>query len=227
MQLNPTKRITIITGHFGSGKTELAINLALAERKKYEKTAINDLDIINPYYRSRDAAVIFQGHDVELIAPAQRLATSDLPIVSGEIYRVLHDDKYRLIVDAGGDKDGAKALGQYYHEWKNLNPDLLFVLNGNRPYVSTVEGALTTVAEIEKAARLKITGIINNSNIGKETTMNDIKSGYELSRAVADKLQIPFLYTSISEHLKQQAEEFAQKHEVVFIKRYMKLPWEN
>lgn len=225
--MNPTKRVTILTGHFGSGKTELSINLALQERMKYEKTAINDLDIINPYYRSRDAASLFRKHNVELIAPAQKLAASDLPIVSGEIYRVLHDYRYRLIVDAGGDKDGAKALGPYYHEWKCLNPELLFVLNGNRPYVSTVEGAISTVEEIEKAARLKITGIINNSNIGSETTIEDIKHGYELSSAVAANLEVPFLYTTISEHLKQQAEEFAQQHEVVFIKRYMKLPWET
>jgi ferredoxin len=88
MELN--KRVTILTGHFGSGKTEIAINLALNEKKLHNKTAINDLDIINPYFRSRDVSDIFEQQDIELIAPANRLATSDLPIVSGEIYRILH-----------------------------------------------------------------------------------------------------------------------------------------
>jgi hypothetical protein len=221
------KRITILTGHFGSGKTEIAINLALNEKKIHEKTAINDLDIINPYFRSRDVSDIFQKQDIELIAPANRLATSDLPIVSGEIYRVLHDHRYRVIIDAGGDKDGAMALGQYYHEWEHLEPELLFVLNANRPYVSTLEGARYTIEEIEKAARLKVTGIINNSNIGNETSIAEIVNGYELSSRISDMLSIPLRYTTISADLEKEAESFATNHPVMFIKRYMKLPWEG
>ncbi|NHC39978.1 hypothetical protein G6549_08350 [Bacillus sp. MM2020_1] len=225
--MNLIRKITILSGHFGSGKTEIAINLALSERQKHEKVAINDLDIINPYYRTRDVASIFQQRDIELIAPKSHLATSDLPIVSGEIYRVLHDHRYRLIVDAGGDKDGATALGQYYHEWKEFSPELLFVLNKNRPYVSTLEGALYTIKQIEKASRLNITGIINNSNLGMETTMQDVQTGFELCCRVAEKLEIPFLYTTISNHLKKEAEEFADNHDVIFIERFMKLPWEG
>jgi hypothetical protein len=225
--LNQNKKITILSGHFGSGKTEIAINLALAERRKHEKVAINDLDIINPYYRSRDVASLFQEHDVELISPKGPLASADLPIVSGEIYRVLHDPRYRLIVDAGGDKDGATALGQYYHEWKEQKPDLLFVLNRNRPYVGTLEGAIYTVQQIEKASRLNVTGIINNSNISMETTMGDIEGGLELCTTLAAKLKLQFLYTTISTHLKKDAENFAKNNEVVFIERYMKLPWEG
>lgn len=220
-------RITILSGHFGSGKTEISINLALSERTKHDKVAINDLDIINPYYRSRDAASVFREHDVELIAPQSRLASADLPIVSGEIYRVLHDPRYRLIVDAGGDKDGATALGQYYHEWKELQPELWFVLNANRPYVSTVEGAAYTIGQIENASRLKVTGIINNTNIGLKTTMEDVWLGHELSCQLSEKLDIPFLYTTIANHLKKDAWDFACRYEAFFIERYMKLPWEG
>ncbi|MEH7494892.1 hypothetical protein [Neobacillus niacini] len=225
MELN--KRITILTGHFGSGKTEIAINLALNEKKLHNKIAINDLDIINPYFRSRDISNIFEQQDIELISPATRLATSDLPIVSGEIYRVLHDYRYRVIIDAGGDNDGARALGQYYHEWKELKPELVFVLNANRPYVSTLEGARYTIEQIEKAARLRVTGILNNSNIGSETTMDDIRNGYELSSKLSNLLSIPLLYTTISVDLKDEANCFAKSHQVMFIKRFMKLPWEG
>ncbi|MEH7356072.1 hypothetical protein V7150_21300 [Neobacillus drentensis] len=225
--MSKKNKITILSGHFGSGKTEIAINLALTEKHTHEKVAINDLDIINPYFRSRDVSSIFQQHGVELIAPKNRLATADLPIVSGEMYRVLHDHRYRLIVDAGGDKDGATALGQYYHEWKDLNLELLFVLNGNRPYVSTLEGALYTVNQIERASRLKVSGIINNTNIGSETTIKDIEKGYKLSSSLSEKLEIPLLYTTISDHLKKEAENFANNYEVVFIKRYMKMSWEK
>lgn len=220
------KRITILSGHFGSGKTELAINLALRERKKYEKVAINDLDVINPYFRTRELAQHFQEHDIELISPKGNLAAADLPIVSGEIYRILHDPRYRLIIDPGGDKDGATALGQYYHEWKDMFPEMYFVLNANRPYVSTLKGAMHTVREIEKVSRLKVTGVINNSNIGSATTMDDILRGFELSTLLSEKLQIPLLYTCISSHLENDAGEFAKNHKVVLIQRYMKLPWE-
>lgn len=220
------KRISILTGHFGSGKTEISINLALKERKTYEKVAINDLDVINPYFRSREVADLFKENDIELIAPMDRLASSDLPIVSGEIYRVLHDPRYRILIDAGGDKDGATALGQYYHEWKDMNPEMIFVLNANRPYVSTLEGAMHTVREIEKVSRLKVTGVVNNSNIGSETSMVDILKGYELSCLLSKKLEIPLLYTCISSQLQKTALEFAENHDVMWIKRYMKLPWE-
>lgn len=220
------KKIFILSGHFGSGKTEIAINLAILLRKKYGKVAINDLDIINPYFRSRDVSDIFKQHDIELISPKGRFATADLPIVSAEMYRVLHDHQYRLVVDAGGDKDGAMALGQYYSEWKELYPELLFVLNGNRPYVSTLEGAIETVRQIENASRLKVTGIINNSNLGNETTMDDIVKGYELSNRLSEKLGIPLVLTAISAHLEKEAEEFSKSHAAWFIERFMKLPWE-
>jgi hypothetical protein len=219
-------RITILSGHFGSGKTEIAINLALKERKKYEMVAINDLDVINPYFRSREAADLFEKHDIELISPKGNLAAADLPIVSGEIYRVLHDPRYKLIIDPGGDKDGATALGQYYHEWKDMKPEMNFVLNANRPYVSTLEGAMYTVREIEKVSRLKVTGLINNSNIGSATTMDEILRGFELSSLLSEKLQIPLLYTCVSSHLENEIEDFAKDHEVMLIQRFMKLPWE-
>jgi hypothetical protein len=224
---NLNSKITILTGHFGSGKTEIAINLALQQRKLHSKVAINDLDVINPYYRTRDVQDEFIKHGIELIAPKGHLATADLPIVSGEIYRVLHDPSYRIIIDSGGDKDGATALGQYYNEWIQMQPEMLFVLNGNRPYVSTIEGAVETIIRIEEASRLKITGIINNSNVGSETTIEEIEKGLELAILVSQVTGIPLIYTTISEHLREKTIEYANGNPVFYIKRYMKLPWES
>jgi RecA/RadA recombinase len=219
--------ITIITGHFGSGKTEMAVNFALEARKNNEKVAVADLDIVNPYYRARDARAIFAENGIELIAPAERLASSDLPIVSGDIYRVIYDSAYKVIVDAGGDKDGATALGQFYNDWKDMDPEVLFILNANRPYVSTLEGAVDTLLKIEKASRLKITGIINNSNVGNETTLADVENGLELSRALSEKLNIPLLSTTLSQHLSAEADSFLAVSQVKVISRYLKLPWER
>lgn len=221
-----TKRIHIFTGHFGSGKTELSINFAHYLRQSHEFVAVDDLDVINPYFRTRDVDDFFRENKVELIAPPKRLTMADLPVVSPEIYRVLQDEKYQVIVDAGGDKDGAKALGQYYHDWKDLHPEVIFVLNANRPYVSTLEGALFTISEIEASARMKVTGIINNSNVGKLTTLDDVKKGYDLSLQVSEKLGIPLLCTTISDSLKDETFQFAQNHNVFYIKRFMKLDWE-
>jgi hypothetical protein len=220
-------KITIITGHFGSGKTEIAINLAIQERKIHQKVAINDLDVINPYYRTRDVRNEFVKNDIELIAPKGDLATADLPIVSGEIYRVLHDSAYRIIIDSGGDKDGATALGQYYNEWNQMNPEMLFVLNRNRPYVSTVQGAIETIERIEESSRLKICGLINNSNVGLETTLEEIEYGLELTKQVSEKIKIPIQYTTISDQLKEETIDFAKKNPVFYLHRYMRLSWES
>jgi hypothetical protein len=220
-------KLTILTGHFGSGKTEIAINLALSESIEYEKIAINDLDVINPYFRSRDAESLFQLHGVELISPKGPLSSADLPIVSGEIYRVLHDPRYRIIVDAGGDLEGAIVLGQYYYDWKDLYPEMFFVLNACRPDVSTLAGAVAAVERIERASRLKVTGIINNTNLGEATTIFEISKGLELANLLAEKLQVPLNYTCISTHLRETAREFADSQPVKFIQRILKLPWEE
>lgn len=218
--------ITIITGHFGSGKTEVAINLALEARKTNALTAVADLDIVNPYYRARDARKIFDQNEIELIAPAERLASADLPIIPGDLSRVIYDTKYKLIVDAGGDKDGATALGQFYNDWKDLKPEVLFILNANRPYVSTLEGAVETLQKIETASRLKITGIINNSNVGAATTLQDVERGLTLSKKLSDTLWIPLLNTMVPQHLSAESAGIESESPVKVISRYLKLPWE-
>ncbi len=218
--------ITIITGHFGSGKTELCINLAVEAAMETERVAVADLDIVNPYYRARDARAMFLDKGIELIAPAERLAAADLPIVPGDLGRVIYDPSYKLIVDAGGDKDGATALGQFYNDWRELKPEVLFVLNANRPYVSTLEGAMDTLKKIEKASRLKITGIINNSNVGNETTIQDVTKGLQLSSVLCDQLGIPLLYTVVPRHLATEAVDIETASRVKMISRYLKLPWE-
>ncbi|RDU35256.1 hypothetical protein DRW41_19270 [Neobacillus piezotolerans] len=218
-------RITILAGHFGSGKTELALNLALQERKVHKKVAIADLDVINPYFRSRDAAAILNENGIELIGPSARLASSDLPVVSGEIYRVIHDPSYKIIIDAGGEKDGATVLGQYYHEWKDIGAKLMFVLNANRPYVSTLDGIIESIKGIEKAARLPVTGIINNTNLGSETTPETILNGEFLARMAADQLGIPVVATAVSRNM-DGIGVFGGREDIFIIDRFMKLPWE-
>lgn len=224
MANNP--RIIIITGHFGSGKTEISINLSLEEKTRYEKVALTDLDVINPYFRSRDIGKYLESLGIELIAPKGQLATADLPIVSGEIYRVIHDPNYKVIIDVGGDKDGATALGQYFNDLKDLDYEMHFVVNINRPYVSTVSGIAETIKQIENVSRLKVSGLINNTNYGLETTSDNIEEGCRITKEASERLNIPFLYTTISEHLKDATMKITDEYDVKYIKRFMKLPWE-
>ncbi|WP_043931442.1 hypothetical protein [Bacillus sp. EB01] len=215
-------RITIMAGHFGSGKTELALNFALRGKGRI---ALADLDVINPYFRSRDITAELQKNGVELIGPQKRLASSDLPIVSGELYRVIHDDSYTIIIDAGGEKDGATVLGQYYHEWKNIDISMVFVLNAKRPYVSNLEGVIEAIRGIEKAARIRVSAIINNTNLGVETLPADIVAGKSLAQAVSSKLGILFLGSAVERRLTHNP-ELAGIDDIVMIDRFMKLPWE-
>jgi tRNA uridine 5-carbamoylmethylation protein Kti12 len=216
-------RITIFTGYFGSGKTELAINAALQMRTHYEKVAICDLDVINPYYRTRDVSELLQNKDIKLLAPSTRLTAADLPIVPAELFAYINALDYKLIIDAGGDKDGVKALGQFYNSLKDQEIDMIFVINTKRPEVNTVNGILESIASIEKVSRMKITSLINNTNILSETTEEDIKFGIEIAQEVSKKLNINFNGTTILDELNLNIENLGHVYK---IKRFMKSPWE-
>lgn len=224
MTANP--RIKIITGHFGSGKTEIAINLTLKEKEKYQKVAISDLDVINPYFRSRDTTEFLEEKGIEVVAPKGKLATSDLPIVTGDIYRIIHNEDYRLIIDVGGDKDGAVALGQYYNDINGMDYQMNYVINVNRPYVNNVEGIIISIKQIEAVSRLKVTGLINNTNLGIETTMDTIIRGSEITEEVSNRLNLPILFTTISSQFIEKTRDFSLKNSVLYIYRYNRLPWE-
>ena len=179
------KRLTLFAGHYGSGKTNIAVNYALHLAAEGKKVCIADLDIVNPYFRTKDSAKVLEKASVELISPQFANTNVDLPALPAESYRLVQDKSIYGIMDIGGDDRGAYALGRFVPFIKEENNyRMIFVANSFRPLTRTPEEALEVMGEIEQACGLKFTDIINNSNLGPETTAETVLA----SRAYMEKL---------------------------------------
>ncbi len=219
-------RITVITGHYGCGKTELAINLARYSRAAGNQVAIADLDVINPYFRSREMRDVFEQEGIAVIAPKGELAASDLPVVSGEIYRYIDDPAFHLFIDVGGDRDGALATAQYSAQLKPYYPEVLFAVNANRPVHRHVDNIVENVFNVQQSLRLNVTGLINNTNLQAATTVADVLRGVDLVKEAARKLGVKLCFSCITSELLQEARSILPDHPWLGIQRYMKVPWE-
>ena len=170
------KRITLFAGHYGSGKTNIAVNYAIAMAREGKDVCIADLDIVNPYFRTKDSAARLSEAGVTLISPQFANTNVDLPALPAETYRLVQDKGIYGVMDIGGDDRGAYALGRYVDAIKaENNYRMVFVANCYRPLTPTAEEALEVMEEIETACGLKFTDIINNSNLGPETTAETVR----------------------------------------------------
>ena len=169
------KRLTLFAGHYGSGKTNIAVNYALLLAAEGKKVCIADLDIVNPYFRTKDSAEALQKAGVELISPQFANSNVDLPALPAESYRLVQDKSIYGIMDIGGDDRGAYALGRYVPSILEENDyRMIFVANCYRPLTRTPEEAIEVMREIEEACGLKFTDIVNNSNLASETTAETV-----------------------------------------------------
>ena len=196
------KRVTLFAGHYGSGKTNIAVNYALHLKEKYENVVITDLDIVNPYFRTADSLEELQNAGIKLISSEFANSNVDLPALPQDVYSILDDKSAVAILDIGGDDRGAYALGRYETAIREENDyEMLFVFNVFRPLTPDAESALEVMREIELAGKIKFTAIVNNSNLGALTTKEDIiasmKSAEELSRLSG----LPIKMTTVSENL--------------------------
>ncbi len=196
------KRVTLFAGHYGSGKTNIAVNYALYLRSLGKEVKIADLDIVNPYFRTKDSAEDLKAAGIELISPAYANSNVDLPALPQEIYGLVQNKSVYAIMDIGGDERGALALGRYrpYILGEN-NYEMVFVANFYRPLTRTAEEALEVMREIEAAGGIPFTAIVNNSNIGNETTPEDIKTTESEIRRLSELSSLPVMFTSVKEDL--------------------------
>ncbi len=196
------KRITILCGHYGTGKTNVAVNLALAMAKTSENVTVADLDIVNPYFRTLDSAAAFDEAGIRLICSRFANTNVDLPSLPPDLYAITDDKTRRVVIDVGGDDSGAMVLGR-------LAPAILaegsyemyLVVNRYRPLTPDVPSTIEVMGEIEAASRLKFTGIVNNSNLGAETTAADVLASVDYAAELAKAAGLPLVATTVEQSI--------------------------
>ncbi len=215
------KRIHVVVGHYGSGKTEFSVNYAIKLHEQGKKVAIIDLDIANPYFRSRERQGLLESMGIAVYSNAfDKDITQDLPALAPGIRAPLEDESYEVVVDVGGNDSGARVLIQY-GKYIGESAEVLCVINGNRPETRSLEGALAHIEAIENETQLKATGIINNTHMLRQTSPEDIKNGFELCTKLSKKLEIPIKFNCLMEDVNRDNIEF----DTFPIKLYMRESW--
>ncbi len=196
------KRVTLFLGHYGSGKTNIAINYAMHLKNLNKKVSIADLDIVNPYFRTKDSEEELKNNGIELVSLPFAGSNVDLPALPSETYGlVMNKDRY-VVLDIGGDDRGAYALGRFTPYILEENDyDMFFVANFYRPLTGNAQQAFEVFNEIEQAAKIKFTGIVNNSNLGTETTPEDIENSIKYAKELSDLTSLPLVFTSVCENI--------------------------
>lgn len=197
-----SRRMTLFAGHYGSGKTNIAVNYALYLKSLGDNVVIADLDIVNPYFRTRDSLEELSKAGIKLISSEFASSNVDLPALPQDVYSLLDKREEKAIMDIGGDDRGAYALGRYVDAIKEENDyEMLFVFNKYRPLTPDAASAYEIMQEIEDACKLKFTAIVNNSNLGECTTedvvLNSLDSAEELSKLSG----LPIKMTTVTENL--------------------------
>ncbi len=200
--MNTSKRITLLCGHYGSGKTNVAVNLALRERTLYEKVAVADLDIVNPYFRTKDSSAEFEAAGIRLICSDYANTNVDIPALPPDLYAITDDKSIRVLIDVGGDDRGALALGRLAPSiLEEDSYEMLMVINGYRPLTRDAASTLEVLQEIEAACGIPFTGLVNNSNLGNDTTADDVLASLAYAEEVSRITGLPVVMTAFHEDL--------------------------
>jgi hypothetical protein len=224
------KRFTVVTGHYGSGKTNLSVNLALDLARTHDEVTLVDLDVVNPYFRSSDYTPLLAEKDVRVIAPTFAGTTLDAPSLPPAIYSAF-DSTGAVIFDVGGDDAGATALGRFSRDISALDYDLLYVVNRYRALTATPADAVALLREIEAASRLSVSGVVNNSHLKSETTVATVLDSLDYANQAAELLGVPLVCTTVPAALSHEfSDEIADATYVPKkypVEVYVRTPWET
>ena len=217
------KKITIVTGHYGSGKTTFSVNLAVKAAEEGKSAAIVDLDNLNPYFRTADMHKLFEEKGIKLIAPDFAGSNLDIPSIQFDVEQLAVSEDC-LIIDVGGDDAGAVALGRYADALEAFSGDIdmLYVINQRRYLTHTPDEVIGLMYEIEAAARMKHTAIVNNTNLGRETTAAVVEESFAFAEETSQRTGLPIKYTVYPEY----CAELADRPDVFPVKTYVRTPWD-
>ena len=211
----------MFAGHYGSGKTNIAVNYALGLKQSQKDVVIADLDIVNPYFRTKDAKNVLEENNIRLISSPYANTNVDTPALPAEAYSVIHNREVSAVIDVGGDDRGALALGRFTDAIiSEDNYEMLFVINKYRYLTRDAQSTLEVMKEIKKACKISFTGIVNNSNIGDETTEQTVLDSVSYANEVSKLSSLPIRFTSVKEDLAYKLEDKIDN--VMPIKLYVK-----
>ncbi|WP_022664957.1 hypothetical protein [Desulfospira joergensenii] len=219
--------IVIIAGNYGSGKTETAINLAARAAMAGKKVKIADLDLVNPYFRTREARISLEKLGVEVVLPDKKYMHADLPILSPAVADMIRNPAQLTLLDAGGDDVGATVLAALADFFKNREVSMLQVINPFRPSTEDTAGCIKIGKEIEESSKLKITGLVSNANLIDETEPEHILTGYELAKDVSRKTGLKLEFITASTQVLPELDLDRFDCPVLPIDRKLLPPWKS
>lgn len=222
--LRPADRLVMVVGNYGSGKTEVSVNLALQAAAAGRRVQIADLDLVNPYFRCREARRLMEGNGIRVVVPPGAQEWGDLPIVLPEVLGMLSPPAGTLsFLDVGGDDVGARVLASLRHGVEANGYELWQVINTRRPFTQDAEGCLAMRDAIERSSRLRVTGFVVNSHLMEETTPDVVLHGVEVARETARRSGLPIRFVAVLEEIEPAIRGLDEP--VLVMKRHMLPPW--
>jgi hypothetical protein len=219
--------VIVIVGNYGSGKTEVSVNLAVYHKRSGIQVRIGDLDLVNPYFRTRETKQTLSNLGIDVILPPSQFLQADLPILTPEIYGLIQCPGELSILDVGGDRVGATVLSAMAHAFSNQDIQMYQVVNPFRPFSNTIDGCLTIREQIETASRLTISGIIGNANLIEETSVDIIDEGYSFVQKLSGESGVPLKWITAPIELMKDIEKKHFDCPVLPIERQLVPPWKK
>lgn len=219
--------IIVVVGNYGSGKTEVTINLAIERKKSGLDVAVVDLDLVNPYFRTREARNLLTGSGIELVLPPEKMLHADLPLLSPAVAGMIRNPRPMTIIDVGGEDAGATVLSALAEAFGDTPCHVLQVVNPLRPTTDTVDGCLRVRRKIEAAARMPINGLVGNANLIDETTAADIYRGAAFVERLSTESGLPLRFVTVAAGLLPQIDLKKVSCPVLTIYRQLVPPWQK
>jgi hypothetical protein len=219
--------IVVIVGNYGSGKTEVSINLAVNRKRAGLDVRVADLDLVNPYFRTREAREQLSKLGIDVVVPPEKYLQADLPILSPVVSGLIRRPSQLTLIDAGGDDVGATVLATLAEPFRDKRVHVLQIVNPFRPFTDTMSGCLKMRDDIEKASKMTVNGIVGNANLLDETAIEDIYKGYDFVKDLSVEGRLPLEFITVAIELLPEIDVERFSCPVLPIERQLVPPWKK